>query len=130
MNRRSWPRLALLVALVLSLATNAFLIGYVARTMNSAPGLGLLAERAGRTYPAEVRAEFRQLLDEGRPRARAVLQRLRHARWELARAAQADPLDEAEVERAMVAVRQATDDLLRLMHEFLLEALQRTRRSP
>ncbi len=129
MTRRSWLRLALLAALFLSLAANAFLVGYVTRTMSTAPGLGGLAERAVRTYPADVRAEFRQLLRDNRPQTRAALQRLREARQELAAAARAEPLDEAEVERAMAGVRQSTDDLLRLMHEFLLEALQRTRRA-
>ena len=44
-----------------------------------------------------------------------------------ATAANATPFDDAEVERAMLDVRAATETLQRLMQEFLLEALQRTR---
>lgn len=127
MRRRSWPQLALVAVLVLSVLANVFLLGYAARNMGAGPDAGILAQSVGGAYPAEVRAEFRNLLRENRPRTVEALRDLREARQNLATAANAVPFDEAEVERAMQDVRAATETLQRLMQEFLLEALKRTR---
>jgi len=127
MRRRSWSQLALVAVLALSVLANVFLLGFAAKNMGAGPDAGILAESVGGSYPAEVRAEFRNLLRENRPRTVAALRDLRQARQNLATAANATPFDDAEVERAMLDVRAATETLQRLMQEFLLEALQRTR---
>ncbi|ESR23482.1 periplasmic heavy metal sensor [Lutibaculum baratangense] len=126
MSRRSGPRLALAVALGASLLANAFLLGFAVRNTGQGPFAGFQAESIGRSYPDQVRAEFRNLLRENRPRALAALRELREARRNLAAAANAATFDEAEVERIMQDVRTATEALQRLMQEFLLEALRRT----
>lgn len=128
--RRSWPQLLLVAALALSILANVFLLGFAARSMGTGPDAGVLAESVGGTDPSEVRAEFRNLLRENRPRTFAALRDLRQARQDLATAANAATFNEAEVERAMQDVRAATETLQRLMQEFLLEALRRTRDDP
>jgi len=115
--------------LVLSVVTNVFLLGFVARNNGIISGAGILAGSAGQAYPAEVRAEFRNLLRENRLRTVAALRDLRQARQALAAAVNADPLNEAEVERTMEDVRQATEGLQRLMQQYLLSALKRTHRA-
>ncbi len=129
MTRQSWPRLVLSAALAVSVLVNVFLLGFAARSIGTVPIAGNLAESVGRAYPAEVRAEFRNLLRENRPRALAALRDLRQARENLVRAANAAHQDEAEIESAMGDVRAATEALQRLMQDFLLEALMRNRGS-
>lgn len=125
--RRSWPQLLLLAGLALSILANVFLLGFVARSVGTGPDAGVFAESVGGAYPAEVRAEFRNLLRENRPRTLAALRDLRQARQGLATTANAATINEAEIERAMQDVRAATDKLQRRMQELLLEALRRTR---
>lgn len=127
MRRRSWSQLALVALLALSVLANVFLLGFAARNIGAGADTGVLVESVGGAYPAEVRAEFRDLLRENRPRTVAALRDLRQARQNLATAANTTPFDEAEIERAMQDVRAATETLQRLMQEFLLEALKRTR---
>lgn len=129
MSRQSWPRLVLSAALAVSVLANVFLLGFAARSVGTVPIAGNLAESVGGAYPAEVRAEFRNLLRENRPRTLAALRDLRQAREDLVRAANVAPQDEAEIERAMRDVRAATEALQRLMQDFLLEALMRNRGS-
>lgn len=125
--RRSWPQLMLVTALALSILANVFLLGFVARNIGTGPDAGILAENIGGAYSPEVRAEFRNLLRENRPRTFSALRDLRQARQDLATAANAATFNEAETERAMQDVRAATEMLQGLMQEFLLEALRRTR---
>lgn len=127
MRVRSWLQLMLFAMLAVSVLANVFLLGFAARNMGVVSDGGALVESVGGAYPAEVRAEFRNLLRENRPRTFAALRDLRQARQGLATAANAATLDEAEVERAMQDVRATTEALQRLMQEFLLEALRRTR---
>lgn len=127
MNRRSTLQLVLVTALALSVIANGFLLGFVARSIGAGGGVAALSETVGNAYPAEVRAEFRSLLRENRPRTRAALRNLRQARQKLAATARATALDETEVKRAMQEVRAATEALQSLGQELLLEALKRTR---
>ena len=127
MRRQSWPRLVLAAALAVSVLANVFLLGHAARNIGGVPIAGNLAASVGAAYPPEVRAEFRNLLRENRPRTLVALRDLRQARVDLVRAANAAPLDEAEIERAMGDVRAATEALQRLMQHFLLDALKQKR---
>lgn len=119
-------QLALVLALAASVIANGFFLGFVARSIGADGGAEILAEGVGSAYPAEVRAEFRSLLSDNRPRTRAALRDLRQARRNLAAAAGAATLDEAEATRAMREVRAATEALQRLVQDLLLEALRRT----
>lgn len=119
-------QLALVLALAVSVIANGFLLGFVARSIGADGGAEILAEGAGSAYPAEVRAEFRSLLSDNRQHTRAALRDLRQARRNLAAAAGAATLDEAEATRAMQEVRAATEALQRLVQDLLLEALRRT----
>jgi uncharacterized membrane protein len=125
--KRSWPQLALVGALALSVIANVFLLGAMARNIGGGSDAGMLVENAGRAYPAEVRGEFRRLLRDNRPRTLAALRDLRQARQRLAAAASSEALDEAELEIAMREVRAATETLQRTVQDLLLEALRRTR---
>jgi len=127
MTRRSMLQLFLFSALVVSLVANVFLLGFVARTADQLPAASILPENPGRAYPAEVRAEFRKLLRENRTRTRASIADLRRARDAVTTALQAEPLETAEVEQAMQEVRRATGELQRLMQEFLVDAVRRSR---
>ena len=127
MTRRSLLQLFLLSALAVSLVANVFLLGFVARTADQLPVASSITENLAQAYPAEVRAEFRNLLRENRPRTRAGIQELRQARQALTTALHAEQLDDTEVERAMQNVRQATNDLQRLLQEFLVEAVRLSR---
>ncbi len=129
MTRRSWLQIALVAALALSVIANFFLLGYVAKQSRAGlgSGAGRVAEALVRAYPEDVRAEFRRLLRENRPRTVAALRDLRQARRALADAASATPYAEADVEQAMTRVRAATDALQEMMQGLLLEALRNAR---
>ena len=127
MKRFTWPRLLLLAILMTSLLGNFFSLGYVFNRDRDAPAMSILAEGAFSAYPDDVRTEFRRLLRENRKQTVQALRQLREARRELASASTL-PLKEAEVEKAMADVREATDALQRLMQGLLLEALRATER--
>jgi len=128
MTRRSWLQIVLVAALAVSVLANFFLAGYVVKQHRlGVGGPGAMAEALVRTYPEEVRAEFRRLLRENRPVTFAALRELRQARRALADAASATPYVQADAEQAMKRVRAATDALLEMMQRLLLEALNNTR---
>lgn len=129
MRRRSWPTIALVTALALSVVVNFFLGGFVFKQFRD--GLGFrphaAVEELVRPYPQEVRKEFRRLLRENRREAFGALRELRQARRALADAASATPYAQADVEQALARVRTATDTLQAMMQKLLLEALANTR---
>jgi uncharacterized membrane protein len=130
MTRRSWLQILLVAALVISVITNFFLLGFIVKASRTGlGGGGIVAEALVRAYPQEVRTEFRRLLKENRARTFAALRELRQARRSLADASSATPYVEAEVERAMQKVRAATDELQNMMQVLLLEALRNTRQA-
>jgi uncharacterized membrane protein len=109
---------------------NVFMLAYLVKQNRAGfGGGGMVAEALVRAYPQEVRAEFRRLLRESRPRTRAALREVRQARLALADASRATPYVEADVERAMESVRKATDALQAMMQGLLLEALRNTRQA-
>lgn len=117
-------RLLLAAGLAISLIANVFLVGFIVRGERQARGAGFLAESIATAYPEEIRAGFRRQLRDNRPRVLDALRDLRDARRTLAATANATPLDEAAVERAMEDVRTATDALQRLMQDLLLQTLR------
>lgn len=127
MTRRAWLQFALVCALGLSVTANAFLLGFAMRSRDGGRDLGLLGQDVLQVYPAQVRAELRDILSENRPRIRDALHELRQARLSLAREINAEEPDEAKVRLAMEEVRRATTALQALVQEQLLEALMRSR---
>ncbi len=129
MKHRSWLQIFLVAALAVSVVANFFLAGYVVKQhrLGFGGGPGAVAEALVRSYPEEVRAEFRRLLREKRPVTFGALRELRQARRALADAASATPYVQADVEQAMTRVRTATDALLEMVQGLLLEALRNTR---
>lgn len=127
MKRFTWPRLLLLAFFIASLLGNFFSLGYVFKRDRDVPAISILAEGAFSAYPDDVRTEFRRLMRENRKQTVQALRQLREARRELA-SASALPLKEVEVGKAMADVREATDELQRLMQGLLLEALRATER--
>ncbi|WP_276199208.1 periplasmic heavy metal sensor [Chelatococcus sp. XZ-Ab1] len=117
-------RLLLVAGLAISLIANVFLVGFIVRGERQARGAGFLAESIAAAYPEEIRAGFRRQLRDNRPRVLTALRDVRDARRTLAAAANATPLDEKAVERAMEDVRTATDALQRLMQDLLLQTLR------
>jgi uncharacterized membrane protein len=118
-------QLVLVVLLGLSVVTNFFLLGFIARGGGGeAPGVRFMINQLGGAYPQEVRAEFRKIMREQRPRTRAALGELRAARQKLAAAANAQPFDDKAVDEAMRGVREATTGLQQLIQEYLLTALR------
>lgn len=130
MTRRSWIWTAVLVLLGLSLALNAFMVGYVAHGLREGAAARSLIESVASIYPPEVRQEFRAVMRENRPRTFAALRELRAARKDLAAAINASSFDPAAVENAMKNVRTATDNLQAAMQGYLLTALKRVKEKP
>jgi uncharacterized membrane protein len=129
MTGRSWLQIAIVVALALSVIANFFMLGALVKVNRAGLGGGVVAEALVRAYPQEVRTEFRRLLRENRRQTFAALRDVRQARRALADASSATPYVEADVERAMVQVRAATDALQTMMQGLLLEALRNTRQA-
>jgi uncharacterized membrane protein len=123
-SRRSWGRIALIVALVLSLGGNALALGAWLRFREArAELLGPVAS-VGR-LPDDLRAELRTAL---RAKARDLAPHLRalsQARAAITAAAQADPYDPAAAEAAMDEFRAAVDGLLVDVQTVFLDQLAR-----
>jgi uncharacterized membrane protein len=122
--RRSWGRIALIVALILSLGGNALALGAWLRFREARIELLGPDATAGR-LPDDLRAELRTALRaNGRdlaPHLRAVAQ----ARAAITAAAAANPYDPAAAEAAMDGFRSAVDDLLIAVQVVFLDHLAR-----
>ena len=127
MTRRGWIQLILVVLLGLSVVTNFFMLGVLARGAGEGPGVRFMVNQLAGTYPPEVRADFRRVMREERPRTVAALRALRAARGAMTAAANATPYDEKAVQDAMAGVRDATSNLQQLIQEYLLTALRNVR---
>jgi uncharacterized membrane protein len=127
LTRRGWFQLVLVVLLGLSVITNFFLLGVVARGGGEAPGLRFVVNQLAGAYPPEVRTEFRRVMREERAKTFAALRELRAARGRMTEAANTTPYDEKAVEEAMKGVREATSNLQELIQEYLLTALRNVR---
>jgi uncharacterized membrane protein len=122
--RRSWGRIALIVALILSLGGNALALGAWLRFREARTELLGPDATTGR-LPDELRAELRTAL---RANARDLAPRLRavaEARAAITAAAKADPYNPAAAEAAMDGFRSAVDDLLIEVQVVFLEHLAR-----
>jgi uncharacterized membrane protein len=122
--RRSWGRIALVAALVLSLIGNAVAVGAWVRFREvRAEILGPGGEAA--LLPADLREEMRGAL---RAEARRLLPLLRdvvRARAATVAAATARPYDRATTEAAMEEFRRGVDDLLAEVQLVMLDRLDR-----
>jgi uncharacterized membrane protein len=104
------------IALVLSLAINAFIVGTIAtriidirsfRRPNPPPVVDALADsnRLLRGFPKERRAELRRIVTDYRPKLKPHRDALDEARNALADAVAANPLDLPRVEAALTAIQ-------------------------
>ena len=120
--RRSWGRIALVVALALSLMGNALALGAWARLREMRAGI-FGADVAQVALPADLRQD---LINAIRSNARSLvpeLQALSQTRRELIAAATARPYDRAATEMAMQAFRTAVDALLLAVQPIVLDRL-------
>lgn len=106
------------IALILSLAINAFIVGVIAtrivkirdfRRPNPPPIVDALADsnRFLRGFPKERRAELRRVVRDYRPSLKPWRDQLDEARNRLADAVAADPLDTGRIEAALRDIQQA-----------------------
>jgi uncharacterized membrane protein len=120
--RRSWGRIALILALVLSLTGNAVTLGAWLRFREARAEL--LGPDAGPVrLPADLRADLRAALREDRRALVPALREIARARDAIVAAAAARPYDAAEAEIAMEAYRAAVDRLLARVQRALLARL-------
>lgn len=121
-RRRSWGRIALVAALILSLLGNALAIGTLARLrVVRAEILG--PEAASARLPEELRAELRDALRETPGQSLRLLRDVVAARAAIVAAAEADPYDRAAAEAAMTEFRRAVDALLTEVQAVFLDRL-------
>ena len=117
----------LLIALVLSVTLNLFLLGFgVARWMHAAGHDGRGGPFAGHGMPhgpmaGAARLLFRSTLEKRREALREQRQRLREAQRAVRDALAAEPFDRPALDLALQQLRQATSDSQHLMHDALAE---------
>jgi uncharacterized membrane protein len=120
--RRSWGRIALIVALVLSLVGNAATLGALARFRAVRAEL-LGPEAAKARLPDDLRQELRAALRANPREAMRLLRDVVRARSAIVAAAKADPYDRAAAEAAMTDFRRAVDALLTEVQAVFLDRL-------
>jgi uncharacterized membrane protein len=121
-SRRSWGRIALILALVLSLTGNAVTLGAWLRFREARAEL-LGPDATAARLPAELRADLRAALREDRRALVPALRDIARARDAIVAAAAARPYDGAEAAAAMEAYRAAVDRLLAEVQRALLARL-------
>lgn len=120
--RRSWGRIALVGALVLSLFLNAVALGAWAR-WNTARSDLLGPEAAAARLPDDLRSDLRQALRAESRSVRPLLRDVVQARAAIVAAAQAEPYDRAAAEAAMNNFRGSVDALLAEVQRVFLDQL-------
>jgi uncharacterized membrane protein len=122
LSRRSWGRITLVVALVLSLFLNALAVGAWLRFRDvRADFLG--PEGASARLPLDLRQELLDALRAEAPRIRPLLSKAVEARIAIVAAASARPYDRADAEAAMVDFRTSLDALLAEVQLVFLDRL-------
>jgi uncharacterized membrane protein len=122
--RRSWGRIALIIALVLSLGGNALALGAWLRFRDARVELLGPDATAGR-LPDDLRAELRSALRTNASNLAPHLRAISQARAAITAAAQAEPYDPTAAEAAMSGFRRAVDDLLAEVQVVFLNQLAR-----
>jgi uncharacterized membrane protein len=108
---RSWGRIALVAALVLSLCLNAVALGALFRTNGMRDDL-LGPDAAAARLPADLRQELRRALRDAGGTVRPLLREVVRARAAIVDAAHATPYQRDRAEAAMVQFRASVDALL------------------
>lgn len=121
-HRRAWGRIALVVALVLSLFLNALAVGAWLRFREVRADL-LGPEAAAARLPDDLRQDLRVALRAEARSIRPLLRDLVQARAAIVAAAEARPYDRATAEAAMTSFRAATDALLAEVQRVFLDQL-------
>ena len=120
--RRSWGRVALVAALVLSLFLNAVAMGAWLRFREAREGL-LGPEAAAARLPDDLRADLRQALRAESDSVRPLLRDVVRARAAIVTAARAEPYDRSAAEAAMNDFRASVDALLAEVQLVFLDQL-------
>jgi uncharacterized membrane protein len=122
--RRSWGRIALILALVLSLLGNAVAVGAWLRLREARAEI-LGAEAASARLPGELRQELRTALRGDMRSLRPLLRDLVQAREAIVSAAAARPYVREDAEAAMNDFRASVDALLVEVQRVFLDQLDR-----
>jgi uncharacterized membrane protein len=120
--RRSWGRITLVAALVLSLFLNAVAVGAWLRFREAREGL-LGPEAAAARLPDDLRADLREALRTESRSVRPLLRDVVQARAAIVAAARAEPYDRATAEAAMTDFRRSMDALLTEVQRVFLDQL-------
>ncbi len=120
--RRSWGRIALIAALVLSLMGNALALGAWARLREMRAGI-FGADVAQVALPADLRQDLIIGIRANADRLLLELEAVSKTRRYMIAAATAHPYDRATTEAAMNAFRNAIDALLLAVQPIVLDRL-------
>lgn len=120
--RRSWGRIALICALVLSLFGNAVALGAWARLRDARTDL-LGPEAAAARLPDDLRQDLRISLRAKLPSLRPLLRDLVQSRKAIVDAASARPYVRSDAEAAMTEFRSDVDALLAEVQRVFLDQL-------
>ncbi len=120
--RRSWGRIALVCALILSLFGNAVALGAWARLRDARADL-LGPEAAAARLPDDLRQDLRQALRADLPRLRPLLRDLVQSRKAVVEAARARPYVRSDAEAAMTDFRADLDALMEEVQRVFLDRL-------
>ena len=121
-TRRSWGRIALVTALVLSLFLNAVAVGAWLRLRDARAEL-LGPEAAAARLPDDLRQDLRQALRAESRSIRPLLRDVVQARAAIVEAAKARPYVRSDAEAAMVRFRASLDSLLGEVQRVFLDQL-------
>ena len=121
-TRRSWGRIALVTALVLSLFLNAVAVGAWLRLREARAEL-LGPEAAAARLPDDLRQDLRQALRAESRSIRPLLRDVVQARAAIVEAAKARPYLRSDAEAAMVRFRASLDTLLGEVQRVFLDQL-------
>jgi uncharacterized membrane protein len=121
-SRRSWGRIALVLALVLSLCLNAVVLGAWLRFREARADL-LGPEAAAARLPDDLRQDLRSALRAEARSIRPLLRDVVQARAAIVAAANARPYVRSDAEAAMVSFRTSLDTLLASVQMVFLDQL-------
>lgn len=120
--RRSWGRIALILALILSLLGNAVTLGALVR-LQMARSYLLGSEAVPARLPDDLRAELRAALRQDPRQSLPLLREVVRARMAIVEAIRAEPYDRAATEAAADAFRAAIDALITEVQDIFLDRL-------